>query len=135
MENVKLDSKRTNDTWEYSNFFIRIILYLLFYGAIIAMVVIVSNKAYEFAYQIYGDVAVSSKTSVSKDIQIEVGESSMGIASKLYKEGLIVNKYSFFIRLKLSQEVVQPGKYKLSNSMTYSEIINNITISDDAENN
>ena len=52
---------------------------------------------------------------------------------KLYDEGLIVNKYSFIVRMKLSDEVVQQGKYKISNDMNYKEIISEITNNTDEE--
>ena len=129
MQNEKMVSKKVSDMAEYSNFFIRLILY------VILCLYQCFQVSYDFAYQIYGDVAVSSKATVDKDIKIEAGDSSMAIANKLSDEGMIVNKYSFLIRLKLSQQAVQPNIYKVSNNMTYSEIIDTITDIDENEIN
>jgi UPF0755 protein len=53
----------------------------------------------------------------------------MSVSNHLEKEGLIVNKYSFFIRAKLSENSkarIRPGKYKIHSGMSYSMILDKI---------
>lgn len=109
-----------------SNVIVGVVVHIVIYIAVIAATLFVANKAYDFTYQIYGKVPVSTKSTVTKTVEIKEGENGLQIADKLYRENLIVNKYSFFIRLKLSQRMVQPQKYELSNNMTYVEILDKI---------
>ena len=117
----------------YVNFIIRMALYIICYGVLAVAVVKVANRAYEFAYQIYGDVSVSDKATKTKEIEVVPGDNAVTISNKLYNEGLIVDKYSFFIRMKLSDELIQPNKYEISNNMNYKEIIKEITNTNDEE--
>ncbi|MBE5935111.1 MAG: endolytic transglycosylase MltG [Lachnospiraceae bacterium] len=136
MEREQAVSKRVKvnvgakENAEYLNTIIRLILHIVVYGVIIFAIVSFADKAYEFAYQIYGDVAVSQKATVKKNIEIKSGDNTVVIADKLYKEKLIMNKYSFIVRMKLSQEIIKPNTYKLANNMTYSEIIETICATD-----
>ena len=109
-----------------SNVIVGVVVHIVIYIAVIVATLFVANKAYDFTYQIYGKVPVSTKSTVTKTVEIKEGENGLQIADKLYRENLIVNKYSFFIRLKLSQRMVQPQKYELSNNMTYVEILDKI---------
>jgi UPF0755 protein len=134
-KNVLNDGLDTTESTNgnYINLIIRMVLYVICYGLIIFSIVTIANKAYEFAYQVYGDVAVENKATKTKEVEIVPGDSIFNIANKLYNEGLIVNKYSFIVRMKLSDEVVQQGKYKISNDMNYKEIISEITNNTDEE--
>ncbi len=60
-------------------------------------------------------------------IRINKGESSMDIASKLEQNRVIVDKYSFYFKVKLQNKVIMPGTYKVNSSMTYDEILDIIT--------
>ena len=132
MENVNnsIDSKKTH----VSNILVRVIFHVFAYVAIVAVVIVLANKAYDFTYQIYGDVTVSEKSTVTKEIDIKQGMSNLAIASTLENEGLIVNKYSFFIRLKLCGKPAQVQKCKISNNMTYEQIIDEICKNDTEDN-
>ncbi len=117
----------------YINLIIRMVLYVVCYGVVIFAIVAVANKSYDLAYQIYGDVSVAKNATKTKEIEVLPGDNALTVADKLYKEGLIVDKYSYMIRMKLSNEVIQPGTYKISNDMNYKEIIREITNTTDEE--
>lgn len=104
------------------------ILRLLFdaavYISILAVVFIVSKKAYNFCYRIFGDATVTdTKHAVSREIEIEGNEKKLEIADKLYKEGLILDKYSFTVKMKLDDLEPAAGTYTISSDMNYSEIL------------
>ena len=124
MENIN-NSIDTNKT-HISNVLLRVILHIAVYVILIVAVIFVANKAYDFTYQIYGNVTVSSEATVTKEIDVKQGMSNLAIARTLENEGLIVNKYSFFIRLKLADKPVQIQKCKISNNMTYETIIDKL---------
>lgn len=104
----------------------QIVLNILFYVFVVFIIITGANKAFDFTYQIYGPVSVSEKPGKEKEVEIKKGTSAFQIADELYDNNLIKNKYSFFIRLKLSERTIVPNKYKLSTAMTYEEIIDNI---------
>lgn len=89
-----------------------------------------STEAYEFTYQIYGAVAVEEAPGAYREVAIDKGESTMNIASKLELNKLVKNKYSFYLRAKLSNSIILPGTYTLNSSMTYNEIFDIITNQD-----
>ena len=134
MERDNINSLETSRP-RVSNIIARVVIHVVVYAAVVIGTIVIANKAYDFTYQIYGAVPVSAKSTETKKIEIKPGENGLQIADKLYREDLIVNKYSFFIRLKLSQRMVQPQKYELSNNMTYIEILDKICMksSDDGE--
>ena len=68
------------------------------------------------------------------NIQILQGESVMNIATKLETNKIIKNKYSFYVRAQLNslgakngKGEIQAGTYKLNPTMTYKEILDEIT--------
>lgn len=68
------------------------------------------------------------------NIQILQGESVMNIAAKLETNRIIGNKYSFYVRAQINslgakagKGEIQAGTYKLKPTMTYKEILNEIT--------
>ena len=55
------------------------------------------------------------------------------VANRLDKKGLIVSKYSFYLRsewINPAQNELRPGKYRLNTTMNYDQIINQLTMSD-----
>ena len=75
----------------------------------------------------------------------QASESGMGInvyvdgrygnysTNRLDKKGLIVSKYSFYLRsewINPAQNELRPGKYRLNTTMNYDQIINQLTMSD-----
>ena len=106
---------------------VHIFLNVIFYIAIVYMVIKASRYAYTFSYQVFGSVSVTKGTGYDKDFIIEKGESTMNVAGNLQREGLIVDKYSFYRRAKISNRKILPGKYKLNTSMNYDGILDLIT--------
>ncbi|SHO53983.1 endolytic transglycosylase MltG [Anaerocolumna xylanovorans] len=116
---------------------LKILLNILFYTIVIILLVKISGMAHDFGYQVFGKVTASEAPGHDAAIQVKKGESTMNIASKLEVNGIIVNKYSFFLKAKLKKYNLMPGTYELNTSMTYDEIFNVLTVpssEEDAEN-
>ena len=107
---------------------LKILLNILFYTIVIILLVKISGMAHDFGYQVFGKVTASEAPGHDSTIEIKKGESTMNIASKLEVNGIIVNKYSFFIKAKLKKYNLMPGTYKLNTSMTYDEIFNVLSV-------
>lgn len=106
---------------------LKILLNLLFYSIIIILLIKISGMAHDFGYQVFGKVTASESPGRDTTIQIKKGESTMNIANKLELYGVIVNKYSFFLKAKLKTHSLMPGTYELNTSMTYDEIFDILT--------
>lgn len=132
-------SINTKVTLRITSFVLALLMNIAFYTLVVILIVNVSKEAYQFTYQLYGPVTVESEPGRDIMFQINKGESSMDIAKKLEINRAIVNKYSFFIKLKLEDYVIIPGTYLINSSMTYEEILETITdyskavIKDEAE--
>lgn len=123
-------SKNTKKTMKKIGGMLQIILNVLFYIVAIIIIMRFSAAAYELSYQIFGNVTVDSSPGVDKVVTIESGDSTIKIATKLEEEGLIVNRYSFLIRTKISvssRQPIIPGEYVLNTSMHYEKILEVIT--------
>lgn len=114
-------------TMKISSFIMRTLINIIFYVMVIIIIVNVSSMTYNFAYQLYGPVAEDAPPGRKIYIQINKGESTMEIASKLENMHAIVNKYSFYARSRLLEENILPGTYEINSSMTYKEILDIIT--------
>lgn len=111
-----------------TSFILRLLLNIIFYVVVIMLIATLSKEAYNFCYQIFGQVTESAAPGRDVDIQIRKGESTMHVASKLELNKVIVNKYSFFIKAKLKKYNIMPGEFTLNTSMTYDEIFAIITV-------
>lgn len=103
---------------------------VLFYMLVIFILVRFSVMAYELSYQVFGNITVQEAPGINKVIDIDEGTSSFEIADMLEKKGIIVNKYSFFIRTKITiskKRPIMPGTYTLNTSMPYETIIDILT--------
>lgn len=100
---------------------------VIFYVIVVYGIKKGGDYSYNFAYQLFGDVAVEQEPGRDVKITIMKGESTMNIASKLEDAKLIVNKYSFFVKLKLRKYEVMPGTFVLNTSMTYDQILDTIS--------
>ena len=109
------------------SFTTHLILNVLFYIFVIFLVYRASVFVYDFCYQVFGDVVVEEKPGVNVEISIPEGTSTMELASKLEMNRLVVNRYSFYIKVKLMGYKILAGTYHLNTSMTYDDIINTIT--------
>ena len=109
-----------------------IFLTVIFYMLVILAVSFLCRKTYNFVYQIFGDVTVQEAPGTDVTFVIEDGDGTFDIAKRLEYSKLIVNRYSFYIRARLSTsgdegKPILPGTYLLNTSMTYGEILNVIT--------
>jgi len=105
-------------TLKITSFILRLFLNIVFYILIVIAIINVSKAAYKFTYQLYGPETVDEAPGREIILQIKVGESSMDVASKLEINRVIENKYSFYMKTKLSSYVIMPGTYKINSSMT-----------------
>lgn len=106
---------------------IHIFLNIIFYMVIVYMVIKASRYAYDFAYQVFGSVSVTKNADYTAEITISKGESTMEVARILDAKKIIANKYSFYLRAKLTKINILPGKYKVSSDMDYDRIFKTIT--------
>lgn len=105
------------------------ILNLIFYAIVILGTVEVCRISYSFANEVFGDVMAESPPGRDCTFVIKEADDSMTIAKNLANEGIVPNAYSFYIRLRLSQNdktVIEAGSYELNTSMTYQEILEKI---------
>lgn len=100
---------------------------LIFYSAVVYGTKKGASYCYDFAYQVFGDVAVEAGDGRDVEVTIMKGESTMNIASKLEDAKVISNKYSFFVKLKLKEYDIMPGTFVLNTSMTYDQVLDVIT--------
>ena len=108
----------------------------LFYAvALLADVLIVYfivkgfSTAYSLSYEVFSDSAKNRGDISTVVVTIPPDPSSSSVSDLLYEENLIKNKYVMIAKLKLNGygSLIKPGKYVLSPSMTYDEIIKVIT--------
>ena len=118
------------------NFFRRGILLLvnvLVSVLIIFMMFHACKMCYGICYEIYGPVVVEKAPGTDIRFSISKDESMHKVAKELYDGGLIVNRYSFYIRTMLidrDEMKLKPGDYILNTSMDYEEILDMLTKSD-----
>lgn len=110
------------------------ILYLLlnivFYVVVFLVARNLCKDAYRYSYQIFGNVSVAEAPGTDVSITIEPGQGSMDIALMLERNRIVVNRYTFFIRTKLTigkEHPIFPGTYTLNTSMCYDDILKIIT--------
>ncbi len=109
------------------SFVVHLVLNIIFYIFVIFLVYRASVFVYDFTYQVFGDVTVEEAPGVSVEIVIPEGTSTMELASKLEMNRIVVNRYSFYLKVKLLGYNILAGTYHLNTSMTYDEILNTIT--------
>lgn len=106
---------------------LQLLINVAFYIAVVLLIIKAANFAYDFAYQVFGDVPYDAESTRQVEVQILKGESSINIATKLETNKLIVDKYSFYIKTKLKEYNIMPGTFILSPAMSYDEILAVIT--------
>lgn len=107
-----------------------ILLNVVFYVVIFLVGKYLCEQTYHYAYQIFGNVSVSEAPGTDVTITITEGESSMEIATMLEKNRIVVNRYTFYLRTKLTtskEHPIYPGVYTLNTSMCYDDILTVIT--------
>lgn len=121
---------------QMAEFSIHLFLNVLFYLAVIVIIVKFGTVAYDFTYPIFGDVSVEASPGTDVNVTISKGESVDTLIQDLEDKQLILNPKSFRIRCKLSfceTKQIVPGTYVLNTSMNYAEIINVITNTEEVE--
>lgn len=96
---------------------------IIFYAAVIYGIKKAADYSYDFAYRIFGDVSVEAAPGRDVKVQILKGETSMNVAQKLEDSRVIVDKYSFYLKMKLKKYSIMPGTFVLNTSMNYDEVI------------
>lgn len=114
-------------TLKISSFILRLLLNIIFAVTVVIFVIYGTQKAFNFTYQLYGPVTVEQEPGRDIPIQINKGESTMDIASKLELNRVIVDKNSFYFKTKIQNKVIMPGTYRVNSSMTYSQVLDIIT--------
>ncbi|MBQ8923291.1 MAG: endolytic transglycosylase MltG [Lachnospiraceae bacterium] len=102
-------------------------MFSLLINIIIVFVVIrLFSYSFNFAYSVFGDVAKDYSGREYVVIEIPADSSTLQIGKALEDSGIIEDKYVFFakVRIKKLGGSIKSGKYGLSSSMTYNEIIN-----------
>jgi UPF0755 protein len=100
----------------------QIFLNVLFYVIVIFVIIKAAKFASTFAYQVFGSVPVTKGVGQEKELIVTSGESTMQVANDLQTKGLIVNRYTFYVRAKLGKVNIKPGTYTISTSMDYDAI-------------
>lgn len=123
-------SNRTKSILSTLKIIVQVVFNILMYTLIILVAIRLCTAVYDFSYQIFGSVTVEEAPGTDMAFEIASGEGTMELASDLVSKGLIADKYTFYVRAKIStgsRKPILPGSYKLNTSMTYDEIISVIT--------
>ena len=117
------------------SFVLNTALTILFYVVVVIAIVRASKSVYNFGYEIFGNVSVDAYPGRTVNVVIDEGETTMNVASKLEINKIIKNKYSFYLRTKLSEKDIYPGTYQVNTSMNYEQILDVIANYDTALEN
>ena len=120
-------SAKTKVALRVTNGLLHLLLNAVFYCIVVFIIVKACSATYDFSYQLFGDVRVDTVNPIERQLVIEKDESTMSVASKLELYKIIDNKYSFYVRAKLTNEKILPGTYVVSSDMNYDMIFEVIT--------
>lgn len=98
---------------------------LLINVIIIFVVVEIFSYSFNFAYSVFGDVAKSPGATEYVVVEIPADSSILQIGDALEESGIIEDKFVFFAKVKVKGygDKIRSGKFGLSASMTYNEIL------------
>ncbi len=101
---------------------------LLINVIIVFLAVKIFSGAFNFAYGVFGNVALDPMDKEYKLIEITADTSILDIGDALEKGAIIENKYVFYFKVKVKGygDKIVAGKYGLSPSMTYDDILTTI---------
>ena len=101
---------------------------LLINVIIVFLAVKIFSGAFNFAYGVFGSVALNPMDQEYKLIEITADTSILDIGDALEKGEIIENKYVFYFKVKVKGygDKIVAGKYGLSPSMTYDDILTTI---------
>ena len=120
-------SVKTKVALRITNGLLHVLLNVAFYCIVVFIILKACGAAYDFSYQLFGDVRVDTTNPIERQLVIEKDESTMSVASKLELYKIIDNKYSFYVRAKLTDENILPGTYVVRSDMNYDMILEEIT--------
>ena len=120
-------SQQTKAALDILGYLLGLLLNLVFYAVVALAIYFVATRVYEFSYQVVGDRVCEAAPGRDVEIHIEEGESTMDIAEKLYMNKIVVNKYTFYLKVQLFEYKIMQGTFELNTSMTYDEILEVIT--------
>ena len=123
-------SKNTKRVMRAIGAFLQIVTNVLFYALVFLALMRLSAAAYDIAYGVFGDVTSQKEPGRDVSVTIEKGDSTLEIAKKLEEERVVPNRYSFFIRAKITisrKHPIVPGEYELNTSMPFETILEVIT--------
>lgn len=120
-------SQQTKAALDIIGYFLGVLLNLIFYVVVAFGIYFVAKNVYEFSYQVFGDRVCEAEPGRDVEIHIADGESTMDIAEKLYMNKVVVNQYTFYLKVQLFEYKIMQGTFLLNTSMTYDEILDVIT--------
>ena len=112
---------------------LRVALYYAFQLLVDAVIILIFIKgfsmSYNFSHDVFYDSAKNLKNTEYVNVTIFPDSSSKTVATQIYDAGLVKNKYVLLAKIKVNElgSKIKPGKYALSQSMTYNEILAIIT--------
>jgi len=120
-------SQQTKAALDILGYFLGALLNLVFYVVVAFGIYFVATNVYELSYQVFGDRVCEAEPGRDVEIHIAEGESTMDIAEKLYMNKIVVNQYTFYLKVQLFEYKIMQGTFPLNTSMTYDEILDVIT--------
>ncbi len=115
----------TRTVLNMTNATLRILLNIIIFTVIILLVYKYSWQAYSFAYRVFGADPVEDKyVTDGKDVTIKIdkGDSALNVGAKLELARAIHDKFSFYIRARLTKAQFHPGLYTVNTTMSYDEM-------------
>lgn len=104
-----------------------ILLNIIFYVLVLFGCVQIVHMGYSFTYDILGETMADLPPGKDCNFTVEKGKTEYEVADALAEQGLIKDKYTFYLRMKLEKSkdsFLNSGTYTLNSSMTYEEILN-----------
>ena len=90
----------------------------------------ICRQGYNFCYGIFGPVVMEEAPGQDRVFEVRDGDGMLDVAIRLEEEGIITDRYAFYIRTKLmdaDKTILRAGVYTLNTSMDYTIIINQLT--------
>jgi UPF0755 protein len=101
------------------------IIKIVLAAAVIVVVFRLAVYSYNFGFQVFADIPVSSGEGRTVNVVVDEGLSDMELAKLLEQKGIIRDVNVFYVQVKLSEykDDIKPGTYELSTAMNSEEIL------------
>jgi UPF0755 protein len=101
------------------------IIKIVLAAVVIVVVFRLAVYSYNFGFQVFADIPVSSGEGRTVNVVVSEETSSRQLAKLLEQKGLIRDSNVFFIQEKLSdyKDSIKPGVYELSTAMSSEEML------------